>query len=282
MAKKANLGGQAVIEGVMIRSPKSISVAVRKEDGSIKVKKQHYKSLVDRCIILKLPVLRGIIYLFEMLVLAMKALTYSAEEATGEEEKLTTFELFLTIFLAVVFVLLIFVAAPYYLAKLSGVQSRLLFNAIDGAVRLVLFFAYLILISLMKDIKRLYQYHGAEHKTVHCYEAGKELIVANVKKYSTLHPRCGTSFLVIVLAISIILFSLIKDPRWYVNIPFRILLVPVIAGISYELLKLSARYEKSPLAQLIIAPGLWVQKLTTREPDKKQMEVAIAAVKKVM
>lgn len=280
MVKK--LGGQAVLEGVMIRSPSHVSIAVRKEDKSIHVKKKKYKSFVDRYKILKLPILRGVINLFEMLVLGMKALTYSAEQATGEEEKITALEMFITVALAIIFVILIFVVAPFYLAKLFQIENRFLFNIVDGIFRLILFFIYLVLISLMKDIRRLYQYHGAEHKTVHCYEAKKALTVANVKKYATLHPRCGTSFLVIVLAISILLFSLIKDPRWYVNIPFRILLIPVIAGVSYEVLKISAKYEKNILARIIITPGLWVQKLTTREPDKKQIEVAIAAVKKVM
>jgi uncharacterized protein YqhQ len=280
MVKK--LGGQAVIEGVMIRSPSHVSIAVRREDKSIHVKKKKYKSLVDRYKILQLPILRGIIYLFEMLIIGMKALTYSAEEATGDEEKLSNLELFITIALAILFVVLIFIVAPYYLAKLFKLENRILFNIVDGIFRLALFFIYLIVISLMKDIRTLYQYHGAEHKTVHCYEAKKPLTAVNVKKYSTLHPRCGTSFLVIVLAISIILFSLIKDPRWYVNIPFRILLIPVIAGISYEILKLAAKFEHNPIAKIVITPGLWVQKLTTREPTKKQIEVAIAAVKKVM
>lgn len=279
MVKK--LGGQAVIEGVMIRAPKHVSIAVRKEDKSIHVQKKKYISLVDKYRILKLPIIRGIINLFEMLILGMKALTYSAEQATGEEDKITALEMFITVALAIIFVVLIFIVAPYYLAKLLQVENRILFNIVDGIFRLILFFIYLILISLMKDIRILYQYHGAEHKTVHCYEAKKALTCANVKKYSTLHPRCGTSFLVIVLAISIVLFSLIKDPRWYVNIPFRILLIPVIAGVSYEILKIAAKFEHNPIAKIIITPGLWVQKLTTREPTKKQIEVAIAAVKKV-
>ena len=161
-------------------------------------------------------------------------------------------------------------------------NTGILFDIIDGIIRVIIFILYLLAISLMKDIKRVFQYHGAEHKTVNCYEAEKELTVKNIKKFPTLHPRCGTSFLIIVLIISIIVFSFITSPKWYYKLFFRILLIPIIAGISYEILKLADKLKKYWFFNMINKPGLWIQKITTREPDKQQIEVAIHSLKKVL
>ena len=213
------------------------------------------------------------------MVLGTKALLWSADIAAGEEgEKLSVFEIFITFLFAIAGVVVIFVVIPLLLTKLIIKDSSVLFALIDGAFRLIVFIIYLIAIGLMKDIRHLFQYHGAEHKAVFCYEQGLKLTPKNVKKFSPLHPRCGTSFLVIVIAISIILFAFITDQRWWVKFAWRIILIPVVAGISYEILKLSDKYRKNIIISALIKPGLWVQKLTTRQPTEKQIEVAIAAL----
>jgi len=276
------VGGQAVIEGVMMKSKKGVVTSVRKGKKII-FKKRNFIPVTERNRIYRLPVIRGIIGLFEMMVVGMQELAWSADQQTDEKEgKLSGFQLFITFAFAIGAVALMFVIAPYYLTKVFVKDIGLIFNLIDGLFRVMIFVIYLLGIGLMADMRRVFQYHGAEHKTVNCYEAGKKLTVSNVKKYSVIHPRCGTSLIVFVLIVSIILFSLIKDPRWYVNIPIRILLIPVIAGISYEVVKLASKFKRNILLRIMVWPGLMTQKLTTREPNEKQIEVAITSLKKAI
>ncbi len=276
--KKQHIGGQAVIEGVLIVSPKKISIAVRTEKGKIKTLKQKRKPFLEKYPIFKIPFVRGIFYLIEMLVTGMKALTWSSEQQ-GEEEKLGFWGLFITFGLAIILTIGLFIILPYFLSKIFFNPPSFSFNLLDGFFRLLVFFGYLVLIGQMKDVKRMFQYHGAEHKAVHCYEAGKKLTVKNVRRYAKEHARCGTSFLIYVIVISILLFSVIKTGVWYWNILFRILLIPVVAGISYELLKISSKYQEFFLFRWLVKPGIWTQKLTTRKPTDKQLEVGIKAVK---
>jgi len=276
MKKLKPLGGQALIEGVMIKSPTKVAMAARTQKGKIVTKTIRFKSLTEKKKILGLPLSRGVIQLGEMLSMGVKALTWSANQQ-GDEEELGTKELIITFTLAILLTIGLFVLLPYYLAKFFFAPDSAWFGLIDGIVRLFVFLGYLIGIGLMKDVKRMFQYHGAEHMTVHCYEARKPLIVKNVRKYSTAHARCGTTLLFFVIAVSIILFSLIRTPHWYINVPARIVLIPVVAGISYELLKISAKVK---WLSWLSAPGMWAQKLTTRKPTAKQIEVAIAAVNK--
>jgi uncharacterized protein YqhQ len=277
-----DIGGQAVIEGVMMKSKKRIVTSVRIGKKIIS-KKREFVPITERSRLLRIPVLRGMIGLFEMLVVGMQELTWSADQQTDEKEgKLSGFQLFLTFGLAIGAVILMFIVAPYYLTKVFVKDVNIVFNLIDGAFRVVIFIIYLLAIGLMKDMRRVFQYHGAEHKAVNCYEAGKKMIVANVKKYSVIHPRCGTSLIVFVLIISILLFSLIKSEYTYINIPIRVLLIPLIAGIAYEIVKLSVRFKRNILLRILVWPGLVTQKLTTREPDAKQIEVAITSLKKAL
>ncbi|MBN2112058.1 DUF1385 domain-containing protein [Candidatus Woesearchaeota archaeon] len=279
--KKKDIGGQAVIEGVMMKSKTRVAVAVRKPNQKIHVKVSRYSPLTKRSIILRIPIIRGFTELVDMLVIGIKALTYSADISAGEEEKLTKGEVALTFLVAIIFTIGLFVALPLFIAKLFTKGTGFWFDLVDGVLRLAIFLVYVYIISRMKDMRAVFQYHGAEHCAVHCYESGKKLTPENAVKYTTLHPRCGTSFLVIVIAISIVVFSFITDPRWYVKFISRVVLIPIIAGIGYELLKLSAKYEKSFFVRIITKPGLWVQRLTTLRPTKKQVEVAIAALNKV-
>lgn len=275
------VGGQAVIEGVMMRNKDKVAVAMRTKEG-IKVKDQPFKSLASRYGIFKLPLVRGAVGLFEMLILGMKALTLSANEQSEEEgEELSKMELALTITVALCLTVLLFIVIPFFVARIF-VDKGILFNTIDGLLRIGIFVGYLGAISLMSDVKRIFEYHGAEHKAVNCYEAGKDLSVENVSKFSTVHPRCGTTFVVIVLVISIIVFSLITHEGWLVKLLSRVLLLPVIAGVSYEFLKFGGAHYKNKVVAFFLQPGLWFQRITTREPSKDQVEVAIAALRRVL
>ena len=297
MKNKINVGGQAVIEGVMIRGQTHYSVAVRKgkqivsKISSIKKKKYSF---------LKWPFIRGFVNLAEMLSIGIKSLMWSAHQASPEEEKIGKKEFMFTILVSVGFAIIFFIALPYFLTSLAGLTEEkkpILFNLVDGFIRILIFLIYLFLISLIKDIKILFQYHGAEHKAIHCYEKGKKLNVANIKKFTTLHPRCGTSFLLIVFAVSIFVFSFLpslvlffyKDfsnlvliLRKVILFLLRILLIPVIAGISYEILKLSDKKQDNLLFKIISMPGLLLQKITTKEPTAKQIEVAQYSLKKLL
>ncbi|MFH1064619.1 MAG: DUF1385 domain-containing protein [Candidatus Woesearchaeota archaeon] len=277
MAKKCSVGGQAVIEGVLMKNGNKVAIAVRRPDKKISVKKEKHPGIAKKIKFLGWPFFRGIVNLIEMMVLGIKALGYSANESLGEEEeKITKKEFAVTTVIALAMAIGLFVLLPLYLTKATKTQG-ITFNLIDGVLRVAVFVVYILVISLMSDVKRLFEYHGAEHKTVNCYEAGKKLTVANVKKYTTLHRRCGTTFLLIVLTISIIIFSMIVTDSFWIKFLARILLLPVIAGISYELLKLGAKFPNNILLNILVWPGLMLQKITTREPDNKQIEVAIKA-----
>jgi len=288
MAKKEShkvrkdIGGQAVIEGVMMKSKSKIAVAVRKPNGKISVKVKKHVSATKKHKVLRIPIVRGFVELVDMLIVGLKALTYSANEASDEDEQLGNGELALTFLIASVFTIGLFVALPLVIAKYATSGTGFMFDFTDGILRFGIFLAYIYVISKFKDMRRVFQYHGAEHCSIHCYEHKKKLTPENAIKFTTLHPRCGTSFLVIVIAISIVIFSFITDPRWIVKFLSRIILIPVIAGIGYELLKLSSKFEDNAVIKILVQPGLWVQKITTVKPTKKQLEVAIAALNKVL
>ena len=289
MDKKLHIGGQAVMEGVMIKTKKNLVIAVRKPNGKITVKKQRLKPLSEKIKFLGWPFIRGIVELIEILVIGIKALNYSANEIVGKkEEKITSRELIITLVIAFAFAFLLFKFLPLLITKFifnKGMigSSRTVFNLIDGLFRISIFILYILIISRIKDVKRLFQYHGAEHKAVNCFEAGKKFTVENVKKYSTLHPRCGTSFIIIVLFVAILVFSVIKiDINFWLLLVFRVPLILPIAGISYELLKLSDKFKNNKIINSITKPGLWLQKITTRQPNKKQIEVAIISVKNIL
>ena len=279
---KQELGGQAVIEGVLMRSPKRYAIAVRLPNKKIKVKKTNYKALTKRHKILNIPLVRGCISLFEMMVIGMKALTWSADQQEEHQEKMPAWQMGLSILFAVGATILLFILLPLWLTKFITTSKGFFFNLVDGFLRVLIFIIYILAISYMKDIRRVFQYHGAEHMAIHCLEHKKKLTPQNVRKFTTLHPRCGTSFIIYVLVISILIFSLIISPSWWVKFAARILLIPVIAGISYEVLKFSAKYNQHPLCKVFIYPGLLIQKITTKRPSKSQIEVAIASLKAVL
>ena len=284
MQKKLKIGGQAVIEGVMMRSPNNIAIAVRNPKGKIVLKSQKLNLISKK--FRKWFFVRGIINLIEMLVYGAKALNYSADVAVGDEgnEEKSNWLVLTFVFIASFGIaLLIFKFLPLLVAQAINPTSNILFNLIDGFVKLVVFVAYVYLISLIKDVRRVFAYHGAEHKAVNCYEDDRKITLKNVKKYPTLHPRCGTSFLTIVIVVSILVYVLIpKTVPFIGKLLYRILLLPVIAGISYEVLKLSARYHNNFFFSIFDKPGLWIQKITTKEPDDKQIMTAIASLKRVL
>lgn len=277
-------GGQAVIEGVMMRGRTSRAVAVRVPDGQIVVDQKPLSSVTERYPWLKKPFLRGVVALVESLLLGLEALNFSANQALGEEEELRPWETFLTMALAFGLAVLLFVVLPTGAAHFLRQQVPGVFwqNLLEGAVRLAVFVLYILIIARLPDIKRVFQYHGAEHKVINAYEAGRPLAVEEVRPFTTFHPRCGTSFILIVLVLSIFLFAALGHQVLWWRILSRVLLLPVLAGLSYELLKLSARYAASPLAALLLVPGRWLQGLTTAEPDDSQIEVAITALRAVL
>lgn len=292
--KYSGIGGQAVIEGVMMKSGNEYAVAVRKPDGEIEVKKEKCKGNEERAKFFRLPFIRGVVNFIDSLVLGMSTLSYSSSFYEEEDEKdknktpeqkkrsETAFNVF-TIILAIILAVGIFMVAPYCLSHFvlrKFIESRTLLTLIEGLMRLVFFILYVVLISLMQDIKRVYMYHGAEHKCINCIEHGLPLTVENVKVSSKEHKRCGTSFLLIVMCISIFVMMLIRfDSRIY-QFGARILLIPVIAGVSYEILRLLGRFDNG-FVNVLSKPGLLLQGLTTKEPDEKMIEVAIASVEAV-
>ncbi|MBN1366878.1 MAG: DUF1385 domain-containing protein [Dehalococcoidales bacterium] len=292
MAKKTYYGGQAVIEGVMMRGKTTMVTAVRRPNGEIAVLPQPLSSIYTNWA-RKTPLLRGIIVLIESVVLGIQTLMKSANIALEEEEEVPGGFMWITILIGAVLGIALFFLAPYFLTRAFSIDINnhpILFNVIDGVIRLVIFLLYLWAVGKMKDIRRVFGYHGAEHKTVNAYEHNVPLEVEAVQKYSTAHVRCGTSFLFVVLVISIIVFlvfSIIilatvgKQPQW-IMILSRIVLVPVIAAVAYELIYFSGRHAQNWFVRIILRPGLWLQALTTREPDNGQVEVAIAALKKVI
>jgi len=301
--EKISVGGQAVIEGVMMRAPNALAIAVRKPNGEVAVKEDVWRSLSNRLKFLKWPFIRGSVVFLEALINGFQALSFSANQALEEEKgpgkeekKLSPWALGLIMSAAFAIGLLFFVVLPHYLTGFLGQffgrdldVENLLFHLIDGLIKVFFFIGYIYAISLMKNIQRIFQYHGAEHKCIYAYEAGEELTVSNARKYSTLHPRCGTAFLLVVIVISIILFSVIFPflPRFpslgkgltnliYVGIKLP-LLFP-IAGLAYEVIKLSGKKPNHPILRVIIAPGLWLQHITTRPPMDDQIEVALRAL----
>jgi uncharacterized protein YqhQ len=294
--EKINVGGQAVIEGVMMRAPRSVAIAVRRPNGEIVVRKELVVPLSERYPIVKMPIVRGAVALFTSLIIGIKALNFSANEAMTEEEKdkegekagaeLSSWAMAGTMTVAFGFGICLFFLFPLYLTKLMTPvigDNNIVFNLVDGVIRVLIFIAYIYGISQMNDIKRVFQYHGAEHKSIFAYEAGEELTIENVRRFSRLHPRCGTSFLLIVMLVSIAVFSLIpKLWPFALKAGSRIILLPMIAGISYEFLKWSAKNDTHPLVKLIITPGLALQRLTTGEPDDAQLEVAIRSLNEAL
>ena len=282
MDKKPNIGGQAVIEGVMMRNANAVATAVREPSGTITVKNEKIISIAERFPILKKPMLRGVVALGESLVVGLKALSYSAQMAGDEGETLSDKEIVLTMIFSLCLTIVLFVIIPTAAAKYvhSAIKDPMLLNLAEGGLRMLIFFLYIYGISRMKDIKRVFQYHGAEHKTIHAYEAGVPLTVENVQKFSTLHPRCGTSFLLIVMIVSILMFAFLGWPELWMRILSRIILLPVVAGISYEIIRYAGRSENK-FVKFATLPGLWLQNLTTNEPDDEQVEVAIRALEEV-
>ncbi|NPV54575.1 MAG: DUF1385 domain-containing protein [Firmicutes bacterium] len=279
-------GGQAVIEGVMMRGQTSIAIAVRRQDHEITVREKPIGSLTARWPFLRWPVIRGVVMLVESLVIGIQALMFSANEFAGGEgeEKLKPWELTGTIVFAMALFVGLFIVLPnlFAVAVQKLVHNVVAVNLLEGLFRIFIFLAYIFAVSRIKDIQRVFEYHGAEHKTIHTYEAGEELTVENARKHSTLHPRCGTSFLLIVMVIMIIAFSLIGRRAFLPRIALRLAMLPVVAGLSYEVIKATGRKHVAKWVRWAIAPGLWLQKLTTREPDNEQLEVAIKALESVL
>lgn len=279
MKQKVSIGGQAVIEGVMMRGPKYIATAVREPGGTIAIDKSALSSVADKYPLLKKPMIRGVVALVESLVYGLKSLSYSAQVAGEEGEELSDKEIAMTMVFALVLGISLFVILPTYAAKAihTSISDPILLNLLEGMLRLVIFFAYIFGISRMRDIQRVFEYHGAEHKTIFAYEAGVELTAENIRPYSRLHPRCGTNFLLIVMIVSIVLFAFLGWPNLLERIVSRVILLPVVAGIAYEIIRFAGRSEKRWVA-IAITPGLWLQNLTTREPSDDQIEVAVAAL----
>ncbi|MCR4588039.1 MAG: DUF1385 domain-containing protein [Lachnospiraceae bacterium] len=294
----SGIGGQAVLEGIMMKNGSKYSVAVRRQDGSIALDVHEYEGILKGNIFTKIPFIRGVIAFIDSLVLGMRALNYSAEffaeeEDAGEsgfdkamnkifgkyaEKVLSTF----AVILAVALALGVFVFLPYFVTGLfrEYIRNSSFMAIIEGVLRIVIFVLYIVLISQMKDIKRVFMYHGAEHKCINCVEHGRPLTVTDVMRSSRFHKRCGTSFLLFVMLISVILFFFITTTNPFLRMLYRILLIPVVAGISYEILRLAGR-SNNIFLNIISAPGLWLQRLTTKEPDETMAEVAIAAVEAV-
>lgn len=296
--KPSGIGGQAVIEGIMMKNKSRYSIAVRKPDNEIEVIVKKCSNLSRRIKILRLPIIRGVYNFIDSLVMGMSTLTYSASFYEDPQEqaptpadklarglfkdKLDSIVMALTIIVAIVFALGLFMALPFYLSRMLSrvIVSKTLLNLFEGLIRLAIFLIYVVAISMMNDIKRVYMYHGAEHKCINCIENGLELNVKNVRNSSRLHKRCGTSFMLFVMLVSIILFMFIKSDNAVTQMGMRLLLVPVVAGISYEILKMAGRSDNI-FMRMISAPGLLLQKLTTKEPDDDMIEVAIAAIEAV-
>ncbi len=303
-----SIGGQAILEGVMMRGPFKTAMAVRKSDGEIECRVDE-NGTKTRCRFLRLPVIRGCVNFIDSLVIGMKALMFSAEFVDLEDDepaeskfdkwledklgdKIKDIVIYAAIAISLVLSVGLFILLPTALTRgaewlLSLVpsaafaQSRVFTGVCEGVVRMAIFIGYLALVSQMSDIRRVFEYHGAEHKTIACYEGGEELTCENIRKYTRFHPRCGTSFLLFVMIISIILFSLLPRTGIFVRMLMRLALLPVVAGLSYEVIKLAGRHQGGIIGALT-KPGLWLQKLTTREPDDSQIEVAIASMKAVI
>lgn len=283
--KKTQYGGMAVIEGVMMRGPKSSAVAVRKPDGSIVLEKEELKNISQRFPFLKWPLIRGTYVLIDSMVLGIRMLNMSANMSMDEEEEeLTPKEIFFTGLFAFVLAIVLFVVLPTAIVHFTSqfLGGVVLQNIVEGIIRITFFLLYVYFISKMEEIDRVFMYHGAEHKSISTYEAGEELTVENARKFSPLHPRCGTSFLLIVMIISIFVFAMLGEGDLFYRVWSRLAVLPIVAGLGYEFIKMSGNFYGNRWANYLIAPGLLLQKLTTREPDDSQLEVAIAALKAVL
>ncbi|HOT05268.1 MAG TPA: DUF1385 domain-containing protein [Atribacter sp.] len=280
--ERHNVGGQAIIEGVMMRSPWKISIAVRKPNGTIvtDIKEKPILSKTNK--FFALPIIRGVVNMVDSLIIGLKALSLSATLAMDEEEeKLSAFDLSIAMLLAFGLFVGLFIALPTFLTSRIDhyIHSTILYNIIEGLIRVTIFLLYLFIISRMKDIKRIFEYHGAEHKTIFAFENGQELTLENIRKYTTHHPRCGTNWLMIVMIISIFIFSFLGRPGIITRIISRIALIPIVAGLAYEAIRLLSKYQDRGLANILALPGLLLQRITTQEPDDSQLEVAVAALK---
>ncbi len=306
MAEKQNqkqhitsIGGSAVMEGVMMKGPREIATAVRKSDGEIVVDKKPISSLVTKYHVNKIPIVRGVFAFFDSMISSIKALMWSAEffDIEGEEteskfdkwlerkfgDRIKDIVIYFSLFVSLILSVGLFFIVPNLIAGFlkNYVENDAVMTLIEGVIRILIFLGYVLLVSRMNDIKRVFQYHGAEHKTIFCYEAGLELNVENARGMSRLHPRCGTSFLVFVMIISIILFSFISWDNMWIRLGLRLLLLPVVAGLSYEVIRWAGK-SKSKVVCVLSKPGMWLQNITTREPDDSQLEVAITAMKEVL
>lgn len=296
--KKILVGGQAVIEGVMMRAPGAYSTAVRRENGEIEVERHEFTSILERRKKLNIPVLRGMIALFEMMKIGFATLQWSADKnmedlepdkenkAPGKLAKAGTLLFALSIGLGIFFILPLFLTTKFFNVEKEAME----FNMVSGSIRITLFLVYIGLISLVSDIKRLFMYHGAEHKMIFAFEAGCELLPSEAMPFTRFHPRCGTSFLLIVMIVSIIVFGIIDTVLLgyigRINLGMRLLthlpFIPFVAGVGFEAIKLSGKYGSTKIGRIIIAPGLWLQRLTTKEPDESQLEVAAVALKSAL
>lgn len=298
--RMTSIGGQAVIEGVMMRGPKKIATAVRKSDGEIIMDYKDVNSFVVKYKLNKIPILRGVVSFIESMVTGVKCLMFSADQVDLEDEsmepskfekwlddklgdKIKDIAIYFSVVVALAFSIGLFMILPTAIAGIfkHWIKLPVILNLLEGVIKLTIFLMYLWAVSFMPDIKRVFEYHGAEHKTIATYEAGVELTPENAMKYSRLHPRCGTSFLLIVMVVSILMFSLLTWGSLWMRIAYRLLLLPVVAGLSYELIKLAGK-RPNGIVGVLTKPGLWLQKITTREPNLSQIEVAIAAMKAVI
>lgn len=286
MKKKfANVGGQAVMEGIMMRSPKKSVMAVRKPDGSIITEDMKYTSIRDKIKFLKLPILRGIVAFIESMAVGYKSLTRSAElsgleEDTKGNKALEALVMVLAFILGIGITIVLFIIFPVFSVTMITklVDFGMFKTLFEGVIRVTIFILYIVAVSKMKDIRRLFEYHGAEHKTIFCFENGDELNVENVRKYSRLHPRCGTSFLFLTMIVGILFFSFVTWSNPIIRVILKLALMPLVAGVSFEIIQLTAKYDNK-FTRIISAPGLALQKITTLEPDAGQIEVAITALK---
>lgn len=296
--KKQPVGGQAVIEGVMMQSKNKRAIAVRKNDGEIIIRKRNIKSWISDKNIDKIPFLRGAFILIETMIEGINSMNFSSEFFLDDDEEESAFDKFInklfkdkandviiiiSLIIGLFFAMLLFVVTPTMIGGLFSrfINSDLILNLIEGFTRICILFIYILLISMNRDIKRVFEYHGAEHKAIYCYENDLDLTVENARKFKTQHPRCGTNFLFIVMFTSIILFSFFGWPNPIIRIIMRIVCVPIVAGISYEIIKLLGKYNNI-LTKIVAYPGMMLQKLTTKEPDDKQLEVALKALDAVI
>ncbi len=275
------VGGQALIEGVMMRSPYRLAMAVRRPDGTIALEVRRGIPLSRRNSFFSLPIVRGVVGLVDSLVVGLQALSYSAQVALDEESKLSGFDLSMAILLALGLFAGLFVALPTFLTSLVDrfIHSTVVYNLVEGGIRVGIFLVYLFVISQIRDIRRVFEYHGAEHKAIFTFEQGEELTPENAAKFTTRHPRCGTNWLLTVMVVSIFVFSFLGRPGIVTRIVSRLLVIPLVAGLAYEAIKFLSRHRSSPVARVLSLPGLWLQSITTREPDASQLEVAFAALR---